>query len=62
MDFITGLPKSHRQYNSIWLIVDRMTKSAHFLPAETIHSIESYVRLHIQELVRLHGVQSQFTP
>ena len=49
MDFITGLPKSHRQYNSIWLIVDRMTKSAHFLPAETIHLIESYVRLHIQE-------------
>ncbi|KAH0637697.1 hypothetical protein KY289_037612 [Solanum tuberosum] len=56
MDFITGLPRSRRQHDSIWVIVDRMTKSAYFLPVKTTHSAEDYARLYIQEVVRLHGV------
>ncbi|WMV23979.1 hypothetical protein MTR67_017364 [Solanum verrucosum] len=56
MDFITGLPQSRRQHDSIWVIVDRMTKSAHFLPVKTTHSAEDYAKLYVQEVVRLHGV------
>ncbi|WMV07964.1 hypothetical protein MTR67_001349 [Solanum verrucosum] len=56
MDFITGLPRSRRQHDSIWVIVDRMTKLAHFLPVKTTNSAEDYAKLYIQEVVRLHGV------
>jgi len=56
MDFITGLSRSCRQHNSVWVIVDRMTKSAHFLPVKTTYSAEDYAKLYIQEVVRLHGV------
>nr|AAT39297.2 Gag-pol protein, putative [Solanum demissum] len=56
MDFITGLPKSHRQHDSIWVIVDQMTKSAHFLPVRTTNIAEDYAKLYVQEIVRLHGI------
>lgn len=56
MDFITGLPRSSRKYDSIWVIVDRLTKLAHFLPVRTTYSAEDYARLYIKEIVRLHGV------
>ncbi|KAH0658081.1 hypothetical protein KY289_026829 [Solanum tuberosum] len=56
MDFIAGLPRSRRQHDSIWVIVDRMTKSAHFLPVMTTHSAEDYAKLYLQEVVRLHRV------
>nr|XP_016452449.1 PREDICTED: uncharacterized protein LOC107776999 [Nicotiana tabacum] len=56
MDFITGLPNSRRKFNSIWVIVDRLTKSDHFLPVRTTYSAEDYARLYIKEIVRLHGV------
>ncbi|MCF8701880.1 hypothetical protein L3054_10855 [Corynebacterium sp. MC-10] len=56
MDFITGLPRTLRKYDSIWVIVDRLTKSAHFLPVRTTYSAEDYARLYIKEIVRLHGV------
>ena len=56
MDFVVGLPRTRRQFDSIWVVVDRMTKSAHFLPVKTTFNAEEYARLYIQELVRLHGV------
>ena len=56
MDFITGLPRTRRQHNSIWMIVDRMTKSFRFLAIKTIDSAEDYAKLYIKEIVRLHGV------
>ncbi|KAH0778029.1 hypothetical protein KY290_009440 [Solanum tuberosum] len=56
MDFITGLSRSRRQHDSIWVIVDRMTKSAHFLPVKTTNTAEDYAKLYVQEIVRLHGV------
>jgi len=56
MDFITGLPRTPRRFDSIWVIIDRLTKSAHFLPVRMTYSAEDYARLYIQEIVRLHGV------
>ncbi|XP_075109064.1 uncharacterized protein LOC142180864 [Nicotiana tabacum] len=50
------LPNSRRKFNSIWVIVDRLTKSAHFLPVRTTYSAEDYAILYIKEIVRLHGV------
>ena len=44
------------KHDSIWVIVDRMTKSAHFYPVKNTHSVEDYSKLYIQEVVRLHGV------
>ncbi|XP_070039256.1 uncharacterized protein [Nicotiana tomentosiformis] len=56
MDFITGLPRTPWRYNSIWVIIDRLTKSAHFLPVRTTYSVEDYAKLYIREIVRFHGV------
>ncbi|PHT51734.1 hypothetical protein CQW23_06196 [Capsicum baccatum] len=56
MDFVTGLPHTRHQHDSIWVIIDRMTKSAHFLPLHTSYSVEDYAKLYLIELVRLHGV------
>ena len=55
MDFVVGLPNSPRGYNAIWVIVDRLTKSAHFLPVKTMYSLSKYATLYIAEIVRLHG-------
>ena len=56
MDFTTGLPRTPRQHDSIWVIVDRMTKSSRFLAVKTTYSAEDYVKLNLTEIVRLHGV------
>ena len=56
MDFVTGLPLLHHHHDSIWVVVDRLTKSAYFLPVHTSYTTEDYARLYIRELVRLHGV------
>ena len=56
MDFVTGLPRSPRGSDAIWVVVDRLTKSAHFLPMRVTDSIDSLSRLYIREIVKLHGV------
>ena len=56
MDFVTGLPRTARKFDSIWVIVDRLTKSAHFLPVKTTYTVEEYSKLYVKEIVRLHGV------
>ena len=56
IDFMSGLPKSSEGYNSIWVIVDRMTKSAHFLPVKTTDSVRKLAKLYLKEIVQLHGV------
>ncbi|WMV49918.1 hypothetical protein MTR67_043303 [Solanum verrucosum] len=58
MDFIVGLPRTRRQHDSIWVIVDRMTKSAHCIPVKTSFSVEDYAKLYINEIVKLYGVPS----
>ena len=56
IDFITVFLRSRRQHDSIWVIVNRMTKPAHFLSVKTTYSDEDYAKLYLQEVVRLHGV------
>ena len=56
MDFVTGLPRTSRKHDAIWVIVDRLTKSAHFLPINVSDPMEKLAKLYIQEIVRLHGV------
>ncbi|GJS86193.1 putative reverse transcriptase domain-containing protein [Tanacetum coccineum] len=56
MDFITKLPKTAAGYDSIWVIVDRLTKSAHFLPMKETDSTEKLMRLYMKEIVARHGI------
>jgi hypothetical protein len=56
MDFIVGLPRTSRGYNSIWVIVDCLTKSAHFIPVATIYRVGQYAELYISHIVRYHGI------
>ena len=55
MDFVSGLPRTRGRNDSIWVIVDRLTKSAHFLPVRKTRDLESLARLYLKEIVRLHG-------
>ena len=56
MNFVVGLPRSRRQHDSIWVIVDRLTKSAHFILVKSTYRDEDYVRLYIDDIVRWHGI------
>ena len=56
MDFVTGLPRTQRQHDAIWVIVDRLTKFAHFLPVNVEDSLEKLAQLYVDGIVRLHGV------
>ncbi|KAL5862016.1 hypothetical protein ACOSQ4_003312 [Xanthoceras sorbifolium] len=56
MDFVTGLPLTRSKHDAVWVIVDRLTKSAHFLPVRTDYSLDRLAELYIREIVRLHGV------
>ena len=58
MDFVSGLPRSPTCCDAVWVIVDRLTKSAHFLPMNMEFSLEKLTRMYIKEIVRLHGVPS----
>jgi transposase InsO family protein len=56
MDFITGLSMSNRGHDSIWVIVDRLTKVAHFLPVKTTDRGQNLAELYISRIVSLHGL------
>jgi co-chaperonin GroES (HSP10) len=56
MDFIVGLPHTPLGYNSIWVIVDRLTKSAHFIPIAMTYRVRQYAELYISHNVRYHGI------
>ena len=56
MDFVVGLPLTGRKHDSVWVLVDRLTKSAHFLPVRTDYSLDKLADLYIKEIVRLHGI------
>ena len=62
MDFVTGLPLSPKKKDVIWVTVDQLTKSAHFIPVHTDYSLDKLADLYVSEIVRLHGVSvSRFT-
>ena len=56
MDFVTHLPRTPQRHDAVWVIVDRLTKSAHFLAVRMTFTLERFCRLYIQEIVQLHGV------
>ena len=56
MDFVVGLPVTGRKHDSVWVVVDRLTKSAHFLPVRTDYSLNKLAELYIKEIVWLHGI------
>jgi hypothetical protein len=56
MDFIVGLPRTQAGYDSIWVIVDRLTKAAHFILVKTTYSGAKLAELYMSRIVCLHGV------
>ena len=56
MDFMVELPVTGRKHDSVWVMVDRLTKLAHFLPVRTDYSLDKLAELYIKEIVRLHGI------
>ena len=61
MDFIVGLPPTQKGYDSIWVVIDRFTKAAHFLPVKTTYRAKQYAELYISRIVALHGVPLTIT-
>ncbi|WVZ89803.1 LOW QUALITY PROTEIN: hypothetical protein U9M48_036162 [Paspalum notatum var. saurae] len=61
MDFIVGLPRTQKGYDSIWVIINRLTKLAHFLPVKTHYTAATYAELYISRVVSLHGVPQTIT-
>ena len=56
VDFIVGLPRTQSGYDSIWVIVDRLTKVAHFIPIMTTYSGPQLAELYMSRMVCLHRV------
>jgi hypothetical protein len=56
MDFVSGLPRASSGQDAAWVIVDRLTKTAHFLPIRMTYSMDRLAELYIKEIVRLHGI------
>ncbi|WVZ89645.1 hypothetical protein U9M48_036024 [Paspalum notatum var. saurae] len=61
MDFVVGLHRTQKGYDSIWVTIDRFTKSAHFIPVKTIFHAKTYAELYIARIVSLHGVPLTIT-
>ena len=56
MDFVVGLPLTGRKHDSVWVVIDQLMKSAHFLSVRTDYSLDKLVELYIEEIVWLHGI------
>jgi hypothetical protein len=56
MDFIVGLPNTSQRHDSIWVIVDRLTKTAHFLPVHTTYTARKYAEIYLDQIIHLHGI------
>ena len=56
MDFLVGLSLTGRKHDSVWVVVDRLTKSAHFLHVRTDYSLDKLAELYLREIVRLHEI------
>ncbi|KAA3483172.1 integrase [Gossypium australe] len=56
MDFVTGLPLTSSKKDAVWVVIDRLTKSAHFIPVRVDFSLDKLADLYVFEIVRLHGV------
>jgi hypothetical protein len=56
MNFIVGLPIMAHKFDSIWVIVDQLSKSAHFIPINTKYRVEKYAEIYIAHVICLHGI------
>jgi len=56
MDFVSGLPWSQEGYDIVWVIIDHLTKSGHFLPVKVTYGFTKLVEIYINEIMRLHDV------
>jgi hypothetical protein len=56
MDFITGFPKTQRQHDSIMVVVDKLSKSAHFIPMKSTYKAINITEFFMKEIFRLHGI------
>jgi hypothetical protein len=56
MDFIVGLTLKARKFDSIWVIIDRLSKFPHFIPVHTNYNVQKYVGIYIARVLCLHGV------
>jgi hypothetical protein len=62
MDFIVGLPLTARKKDSIWVIVDRLTKTAHFIAVHTTYSVQQYAELYMNQIVCSNGIPKTIIP
>jgi hypothetical protein len=60
MDFIVGVPNTSQKHDSIWVIIDRLTKTAHFLPVHTTYLTKKYAEVYLDQIIRLHGIRPSF--
>ena len=56
MDFITGLPRTNKQHDSIMVVVDKLTEATHFIPLKTTHKAANVVDIYMREVARLHDI------
>jgi len=56
MHFVVGLPRTQKRHDAIWVVVDQLTKSAHFLAIKTVFNAEHLADLYLKEIVRLRGI------
>ena len=56
MDFVSGFPLTQKKHDSVWVIVNRLTKSTRFLPIRLDYSIDRLAELYVNEIVQLHGI------
>lgn len=56
MDFVCGLPRTVKGKDATWVIVDRLTKYAHFIAVSMKYKMEKLAELYVNEIMRLHGV------
>jgi hypothetical protein len=59
VDFITKLPRTVKQHDSIMVVVDKLTKETHFIPVKTTHKTKNIANIYMREVVRLHGMPKE---
>jgi hypothetical protein len=60
VDFITNMPRTMKQHDSIMVVVDKLTKETHFIPVKTTHNATIIVEIYMKQVVKIHGVPKAF--